>query len=115
MPRGSASKQQQQQEQRRASGARLPTQIERAQLRRSRPSAPGAVCKGDERIECLLAMVRAQHKFMPAGVTGSEGRALCHSVSPFVAERRGLFVAWEVRYLVVREFSCVFFCDVLQT
>ncbi|CAM9101675.1 unnamed protein product [Scytosiphon promiscuus] len=40
-------------------------------------------------------MVRAQHKFMPAGVTGAGGRALCHGVSPFVAERRGLFVAWE--------------------
>lgn len=97
------------------SGARLPTSSERAQLRRSRPvdaGCAGAAVAGvgsrpfvgrpsgppAERVDCLLKMFRVQQKFSPAGVNGSSGgRALCHSLSPFVAERRGLFVAWEVR------------------
>lgn len=96
-------------------GTRLPTLCQRVQLRRSRvvdsgvvhststgigsrpfvrrPSGPPA-----ERVDCLLNMFRAQKRFSPAGVTGMPGtRALCRSVSPFVAERRGLFVAWKVR------------------
>lgn len=102
------------------SGTRLPTPSERAQLRRSRPvdarCAGGGAGVGSrpfagkpsgppaERVDCLLKMFRAQHKFIPAGVNGSSGgRALCHSLSPFVAERRGLFVAWEVRQTLIRE------------
>lgn len=96
------------------SDARMPTPSERAQLRRSRPDDAGYAAAGArvgsrpfvrrpsdppaERVDCLLKMFRAQQKFSPAGVTGSSGsKALCHSASPFVAERRGLFVAWKVR------------------
>lgn len=93
---------------------RLPTNSERSQLRRSRPVDAGLGGGGGgvgsrpfvrkpsgppaEHVDCLLKMFQAQQKFSPAGVTGSSGgKARCHSVSPFVAERRGLFVAWEVR------------------
>ncbi|CAM9112351.1 unnamed protein product, partial [Ectocarpus sp. 13 AM-2016] len=99
--------------------ARLPTLSERAQRRRSRPgpavpspsssssstssSAPGRsfiVSEPgppiEERKDGLLKMIQAQHKFLPAGVSGRTGaRARCHVVSPFVGERRGQFVAWE--------------------
>jgi len=46
----------------------------------------------------LEKMFQAQLKGLPKGVTGEEGgKALCHGMSPFVAERRALFVEWEVR------------------
>lgn len=55
-----------------------------------------------DRVDRLAKMLRAQLKFLPAGVTGVRGsRASCYGLSPFVAERRGLFVAWEVRGLIV--------------
>lgn len=91
-----------------AAAARLPTASERAQLRRARPadlasrgSRASFVSERspppEERVATLRAMLRQQRKFLPTGVTGSSGsRARCHGVSPFVAERRGLFVAWEV-------------------
>lgn len=85
-----------------------PTPSERAQLRRARPVDPTASAGGsrssfseqrtEEGVASLLKMFEAQRKFLPAGVTGSAGsRARCHGVSPFVAEHRKLFVAWEVR------------------
>lgn len=84
-------------------GARQ-TPSERAQLRRSRPEA----CLGaaaaeirqdsprEERLDSLLKMLSSQEKFRPAGAAGG-GRARCHSVSPFVVERRRCFVTWKVR------------------
>lgn len=102
-----------------AAAAGLPTPSERAQRRRSRPgpgvsssssprssssssgrsfivSEPGPPI--EEQKDGLLKMLQAQHKFLPAGVNGRAGaRARCHVVSPFVGERRGQFVAWEVR------------------
>ena len=87
-------------------GARL-TPSERAQLRRSRPEAClGAAATAaaaiqqdsprEERLDSLLKMLSSQEKFRPAGAAGG-GRARCHSVSPFVVERRRCFVAWKVR------------------
>lgn len=108
-----------------AAAARLPTPSERAQLRRARPADPATASRGsrspfvsepspppEERVDGLLKMFRAQRKFLPAGVTGSAGsRALCHGVSPFVAERRGLFVAWEVRQGTKQAVGCsCFYC-----
>lgn len=71
---------------------------ERSPLRRSRPSQ-GGPCSGgprEEKIDVLLKMLRAEIKFQPKVDPGKGGRALCHSVSPFVAERRRWFVAWKV-------------------
>lgn len=109
--------------------ARLPTPSERAQRRRSRPgpaipspqsssSSPSAAGRSfivsepgppiEERKDGLLKMIQAQHKFLPAGVNGRAGaRARCHVVSPFVGERRGQFVAWEVRETDIARCLCV--------
>ena len=111
----------------RPAGARLPTPSERAQLRRARPAAgenSGAAAAAAARApflrqpippspgdggDSLVKMLRAQKKFLPAGVTGAgASRARCHRVSPFVAERRGLFVAWEVGLGCLRFFSHLF-------
>jgi len=103
----------------RPAGARLPTPSERAQLRRARPAgatAPSARAAAaaasrsfhqepfpplPNRVDLrqqLEKMFLAQLKGLPKGVTGEEGgKALCHGMSPFVAERRALFVEWEVR------------------
>lgn len=60
----------------------------------------------EEKLEVLGNMLRAQAKFHPrttateAGAGGERReRAMCHEVSPFVAERRRWFVAWKVRLL----------------
>ena len=84
------------------------TPSERAQLRRSRPEAPplgaaalsaGAIRQDsprEERLDSLLKMLSGEDKFRPLGAAGG-GRARCHSVSPFVVERRRCFVTWMVR------------------
>lgn len=80
------------------SGARS-TSSDRAPLRRSRPGGPRCSFEGgtprEEKLDVLRNMFTTQEKFCPAGV--SAAKALCHSVSPFVAERRRWFVAWKVR------------------
>lgn len=71
---------------------------ERAPLRRSRPGQSNSCGGGlrEEKIDVLEKMLRAQGKFQPRVDPSKGGRALCHSVSPFVAERRRWFVAWKV-------------------
>lgn len=71
-----------------------------APLRRCRPAAAEGSCRGlgvprEEKIDVLIKMMGAQDKFRPQGVMQG-GKASCHSVSPFVAERRRWFVAWKV-------------------
>lgn len=77
---------------------------ERAPLRRSRPGGSPSVFDcgpHEERLEVLVRMLEAEGKFQPE--RAPEGRAKCHSVSPFVAERRKWFVSWKVSD------ACIFF------
>lgn len=72
---------------------------ERLPLRRSRPGQ-SSLCSSslrEENIDVLQKMLRAEGKFQPRVDPSKGGRALCYSTSPFVAERRRWFVAWEVR------------------
>lgn len=92
--------------------AQPPQVVNRTPPRRLRPR-PSAVSfehggcsrglRSEEKLEVLGNMLRAQAKFHPRTTStegqGGErlGRAMCHEVSPFVAERRRWFVAWKVR------------------